>query len=261
MRHDRLAASVTMLSIAMIAAFAGIALPATAVAAPKVPALASLSAVVGVGSTGQGTLIVTGVLPTSVTLPAQMIVPIPAGLKPSWVGEIVGTDPAKDPTAKYTIASGKKYDTVTLEMRASRTGQVEFTRALPVVGGGTLYSLDLPILSQVGLATLSFRVPSGSQVASVSAGVTFQQGAGGTDLYSVTKTKPAVGKTVSGRLTVPSSGGTATGTAQPAAAAGSTGSSISQMVALLIAALVGFGVVTFIGYVRDRGLTGNSEES
>jgi hypothetical protein len=259
MRHHRLAASMTAISFAVIAVIGVVVLPAAAVAAPKIPALATVSSSVGLDSAGNGILIVSGTLPSKVSLPAKMVLAVPKGLTPSWIGEIVGTDPSKDPTAKYSVVPGKKYDTLTIDMVFSRKGQAEFSAPLKAVSGGTLYSLSLPILSRVGVADLSFRIPTGSKVASVAKGVTLSQSAGGIDLYSITKTSPRVGSTVSGSLTVVSS-------SKPAAAAAATtllqsstptgsagaGSSISQMIALLAAALAGFGVVTFVAYLKDR---------
>lgn len=252
MRHSRLVISATLLLVSMIAASP----PASAWAASTATPIASVSVIVGSGQGGQGTLIVTGTLPNSVTLPAKLTLPIPASSKPDWVGEIVGTDPSKDPTAKYVVDAGKKYDTITLEMTTSRTGQVEFTKALPVVDGSTLYAADLPIISRVGEATLSFQVPAGSKVASVSAGLALQQSASGTDIYSVTLSKPTIGKTLSASLTVPAPTGVAAA-AEPlrSSSTGSAGDTISRVIAVVAAALVGFGVVTAVGFLQDRKMT------
>ncbi|HEX9092897.1 MAG TPA: hypothetical protein VF902_02840, partial [Coriobacteriia bacterium] len=93
-----------LLSVALVVLT--LATPAVALAATKAPALKALSWVSGAQSDGSGIIIVTGQLPDSVPLPANIVIPVPSGAQLAWVGEIVGGDASKDPTATYSIVPG-----------------------------------------------------------------------------------------------------------------------------------------------------------
>jgi hypothetical protein len=260
MRHAPICAlRHTLVSMAALVALAvsGLAGPAAAWAATA-PVLASLRWVVGVGSqAGETVVIVTGTLPGSVKLPAKIVIPVPKDVTPAWVGEIVGTDSSKDPTAVYSTASGPKYDTMTITLKAARVGQAEYTIQSSGAGQVTDYSAQVPILGPVGSAAIEIRVPSGSVVTSLSPGVTLTGSSGGLDFYSLTKKAPRRGSTIQAALT-----GDPGATQQPGAASepgtpgaapvGSPLGAVTGMVGVLAAGLTGF--VGVLGYhrVRDR---------
>lgn len=249
----------TLAAMAALAALAvsSLAGPAAASAATA-PALASLRWVVGVGSrAGETVVMVTGTLPGSVKLPAKIVIPVPKDVTPGWVGEIVGSDPSKDPTAVYSTASGPKYDTMTITLKIARVGQAEYT--IPSSGAGqvTDYSTEVPILGPVGSAAIEIRVPSGSVVTSISPGVTLTGSSGGLDFYSLTKRAPGRGSTIRAALTADAEAAQQPGAAsepgtQGGAPVGSPLGAVTGMVVVLAAGLTGF--VGVLGYhrVRDR---------
>ena len=115
-----------LLAAVVVVVAAALAAPAAAVDAPKVPALKLLSWAAGSQSDGQGTLIVSGELPDSTSLPAKLVMPVPPGLTPAWVGEIVGSNPSQDPPATYTVSRGQGFDVLPVPLTSSRTGPVDF---------------------------------------------------------------------------------------------------------------------------------------
>lgn len=233
------AARSTLMAAMLVVVALAIA-PSVGKAAQAVPALQSLRA--GMGSTSQGgqpILSITGRLPDSVPLPATIVIPFPNGLTPSWVGEIAGADPSKDPTAKYAIKTGPQFSTMTITLTQNRTGQAEFGVQTSVANGGTQYAADLPILGKVGEVTIELRVPAGSAVTSLSPGVVLTTTSGGIDIYAITKKSPKVGSTFSAALLA--------GAAAPAAGSAPAGSaatgSLSELAAIpviALSALLGF---------------------
>lgn len=227
-------------------------LPSVALAATAFPTLKLLSATTGPSTGGGGTLSIRGELPDNVPLPAKVVVPIPQGATPVWVGAIAGTDPSKDPTATYTIQPGNGFDLVTIDLISSRVGQAEFTTTLPLKNGATQFVLVLPIPGKVSLATISFALPTGSKVASLTPGLALATTGGGRDLYSITATSPPSGTNLTGGLeaqiaaapAAPGSQAGAVTTATAGAASGSGSSTFLTPLWLLLYALA----ATFLGY-------------
>jgi hypothetical protein len=244
-------------ALAATFALAALVLPAAAAAATAAPALDSLRWVVGASSqTGEDVVIISGTLPGSVKLPARIVIPVPKGLTPGWVGEIVGSDPSKDPTAVYSTVPGPKYDTMTITLKQARVGQAEFTIPQAATGSVTSYSAEVPVLGPVGSATIEFRLPSGSVVITSSPGLTLGQSSGGVDFYSLTKKSPRRGSTVKAALTVdastapPSSGASGAGSVSGTPVGGPLGN-VAPIIVMLVAALAGFLGVFAYFRVRD----------
>ncbi len=169
--------------------------------AQDAPALASLSTVLAVHGAGQpDTLIVFAEAPQGTPLPAKISVAVPKGLKPDWVGEIVGTDPSKDPTAQYTVAAGKDFDIATLTLSRGLKGQLEFT--VPGQASGSTYTLNQPIIGPVGSASVAFQIPAGSTLSGQSQGLVKEGTSGDSDRYSKTVTKPKVGSKITASTAV-----------------------------------------------------------
>jgi hypothetical protein len=244
-------------ALAATFALAALVLPAAAAAATAAPALDSLRWVVGASSqTGEDVVIISGTLPGSVRLPARIVIPVPKGLTPGWVGEIVGSDPSKDPTAVYSTVPGPKYDTMTITLKQARVGQAEFTIPQAATGSVTSYSAEVPVLGPVGSATIEFRLPSGSVVITSSPGLTLGQSSGGVDFYSLTKKSPRRGSTVKAALTVDastaplSSGASGAGSVSGTPVGGPLGN-VAPIIVMLVAALAGFLGVFAYFRVRD----------
>ena len=227
-------------------------LPNVALAATPFPTLKGLTATTGPSTGGGGTLSIRGELPDNVPLPAKIVVPVPQGATPVWVGEIAGTDPSKDPTATYTIKPGNGFDLVTIDLVSSRVGQAEFTTTFPLKNGATQFVLTLPIPGKVSLATITFALPTGSKVASLTPGLALETSNGGRDLYSITATSPPSGTSLTGGLeaqiaAAPAASGSPAGVAATATAgaASSTGSSTFLTPLWLLAYAL---AATFLGY-------------
>ena len=224
-----------------------------AAAIPLVPPV-SVSSIVLVDTSGStDTLIVNGELPPQTPLPARLELPIPPGVKPNWVGEIVGSDPSKDPTAEYTTRTGQGYDVVTVTLKQSRKGQVEIGVTAPSRAAAAPYTASLPILSEVGSASIAFDIPTGSQVTSISAGLAKAGTSGNVERYELTQASPRVGSVLSGSLVVarPANTGVPQTAPQPtpggadAASTQSSGSPMSATDVFLWIMLVG-AVVFFL---------------
>jgi hypothetical protein len=226
-----------------------LATPASALAATRAPALRSLVWTAGTSSNGQRTVIVGAELPASTRLPATIVIPVPPGVTPEWVGEIVSTDPSKDPTATYTIEQADGYGIMTITVKTARLAQAEFFDAAPKPGTDVVFSASVPVLGAIEEATLAFEPPSGSTVTTASPGLV-KTAFGGGDSYAIVKKSPAVGSTLDGSLTA--NGGASTGAvaqsgqAAPAASGGSTSSlganPAATLVAALLVAVAGFGL-------------------
>lgn len=184
-----------------------------AFAAPSSAPLDALSMQVQSSSSA---ILISGRLASTVTLPATLRIPIPSGATPYWVGEIIGTDPSKDPKATYTVQKANGYDLVVFTIKQGRTGQVEMSMPAPVVGAPSTLSYSLPIVSKVGKATLSFSLPVGSTLSTSTPGLVGGVGASGEPLFTKTVQNPKIGSVIKESLSYSAAGvtgGTASGSA------------------------------------------------
>ncbi len=92
------------------------------------------------GDTGTAQVIVNVVLTPAVSLPATVSVPLPAGAQILWAGEILGGDPAADPSREYTIVPAAGGQIVRFRMEQVRVAQVEAALAPPEVTGGAVHA-------------------------------------------------------------------------------------------------------------------------
>jgi hypothetical protein len=259
--------TIRMVLLSILVAALAMGIPGVALAASAAPVLKSLVSIAASRADGQGSLIIAGELPDSAVLPAEVVIPIPKGANIAWVGEIVGSDPSRDPTATYSIARGKAYDIMTITVRKARIGQAELLVPLNASGGALLHSQSLPILGPVGVATLSFNVPSGTKIASASPSLVRAASAAG-DRYSLTRKSPRRGTTLAASISVQSGapGGAAASQTPPGAgfqtsptSGGATGSSgagpgsgVNPIVAMALAAVIGFASVAVWRYGSEN---------
>ena len=134
------------------------------------------------GQSGQPTLLVFGQLPTGATLPANVSLAVPAGGKVGWAGEILGGDPSKDPSVKYTVKTGKAYDLVGFTLTTSRNAQVEVSVPKAFVAKGASTQATIDVVAPFGMpsSTLLIQLPTGATVTSKAAGATVVTDATGT---------------------------------------------------------------------------------
>ena len=69
--------------------------------------------------------IVNALLDPQDALPAEIQIPVPAGATVLWAGEVLGGDPADDPTSTYTVERVDDMDVYTMTLTQSYTGQME----------------------------------------------------------------------------------------------------------------------------------------
>ena len=81
-------------------------------------------------SAGQAAVIVAVQLPPDVKLPAMVRIPVPQGGVPTWVGEILGGDPAADPPREYRTAEGTGGQVLEMTLESTRSAQAEFTAVI-----------------------------------------------------------------------------------------------------------------------------------
>ncbi|PKQ37116.1 MAG: hypothetical protein CVT59_09365 [Actinobacteria bacterium HGW-Actinobacteria-1] len=115
-----------------------------------------------VGLSGRMDLIVNVILSPDTKLPATVRVPLPAGATVLWSGEILGGDPADDPSREATLTAigGAQYAEFTLEK--VRVAQVEAELNPAVVNGTKVEgALDWVNVTDAGTYTFSVRIEPG----------------------------------------------------------------------------------------------------
>lgn len=115
----------------------------------------------GLGSPTGPVLIVRGTLDSSVSLPTVAELPVPCGVKLSWVGEVRGGNPMNDPVASFEARSAKDCDVLGIDTQHSRTVQAEMEPPdgwLTVGPEGTLVTMEWTALKPVDHVRLAFKV-------------------------------------------------------------------------------------------------------
>jgi hypothetical protein len=77
------------------------------------------------GEQGNGFLLVNGVLPEDVSLPATLTLPVPDGASIWWAGELSGTGAESDIEREYVVADGEGGLTVSFSLETTHTGQYD----------------------------------------------------------------------------------------------------------------------------------------
>lgn len=203
-------------------------------------------------------VIVSADLPADAKLPFTVRLPMPAGIKVTWCGEVFGGDPSQDTEAPYTIGDGQGGKVLVVTATKARRVQYEGTLTSPVQTGERFET----VLEWVQSA------PSGDQHFAVKAAATAgdmriepafqgtpQQNAQGERLYSLPTQKLSVGSpfkvTVSWKTVLPGSVGTG---ATP------RGGASDVVLFVLIGALVVAIVALVVVASRQRRATAGADE-
>jgi hypothetical protein len=205
------AATIRAASLGLAAVLFTLVLASTAAAAPA--QWASLQVRLIQGQNGSPVTIVSGKLPSSVKLPATGLLSVPSGIQPSWVGQILGGDVAKDPTATYTTTSKSGYDELALTLTQAPEGQVEYADQAALTKSGQTSQVNLKWTSPVNMDRVTFlvEIPQGAKVTSAG-GAALDPSTGG-GFYSKTFSGVKAGKPLS--LSLAYTGGTSPNAAQP----------------------------------------------
>ena len=244
-----------------------IAAPSAALAAPA--RVQTLVTSVDDGGPGvEGVLVVSAELAKGTKLPTSVDIPVPRGAKLTWVGEILGGDVSGDPEAKYTVKPGKDGDILTVSLTKSLTGQAE--AAVPALAGTAdgrrSTSATLPIPYAVGEAVIVLRAPADAKSLKYSAGLSPSEGPKGFSYFTLRRTAPKPGTSLSATVsytggTFPAGGGPAGGSPEATPGSGATAGGADGMVGLWVIGGV-IAVVAIIAVMRRRrpGDTAADEE-
>ena len=209
-----------------------------------------------------GTLVVVTALtiPGTTKLPVTVRVPVPAGAQIQWAGEILGGDPAADPTRVYKVKkspAGGQY----AEFTAETTRVVQVDSYLPVLktdGANTSATFDWIQSVNAPSETFSMRVPKGATnvVLTPKPSGAPETNAAGETLYSGDTLQLAAGSTT------PVSIAYATGAAPVGAtAAGGTGQSLLYFAFALLVVVAGVLVVIVVKQQKPGGSSVSEDAS
>lgn len=135
---------------------------------------------------GRAIMLVSGTLPETTALPAEVALSVPAGSQVQWAGEILGGPVDKDPSVQYKTITNNGVDTYTFTLAKSRTGQLEvLPQALvTATADGFQSNLSWTAGSAVRELRLNFRVPQTAKIVTPAAGAAVQPGPTGYSYYS-----------------------------------------------------------------------------
>jgi hypothetical protein len=204
----------------------------------------------------QPLLLISGELPASTQLPAEVVIPIPTKSRIQWAGEILGGPTNQDPQAQPRVESKAGYDLAIFTLTKARTGQVEVPvpDVAKVAGGTRDLSLSWISAAAVPDVKVAVRIAQTSKVTKPPAGATRTAGADGTVQYARTFSSVKPGQKLSMQLAytpgaAPPSGATPQQTPQtPGVLTGSAPRSAAPQAWMLyaIATVVVAGVYFFL---------------
>lgn len=189
-------------------------------------------------------LMISGKLPDSTALPATVALSVPAGAEVQWVGEVLGGDPAADPTATPTKTTSGGYDIYTFTVTKARIAQIEAIVPPVVTTSNGVYDVNF---SQAAFAdtpeySVAIQIPQAAQLSETPTGTaSIAPGPTGFRYYQQSFANVKTGDPIGVAFSYTLAAGATTGTAAPAAAGGS-----DMLVPILlvgIALLVGAALV------------------
>ncbi len=200
--------------VALVSVLAWTSTPATLVAAPvgweRVDVLLDTT-----NESFDAVTLVTGTLPESVPLPAEVALMVPAGTEILWAGEILGGALEDDPEATYQIIPGSGvFDTVLFELTRSRIGQIEFDAPGKISRTGDEVSASVAWRTPGAAPTvrLGITVLTAARVTTSTPGVVASPGPSGKTYHVLELTDVAAGRDVGMRVSfVPPTGTGASG--------------------------------------------------
>jgi hypothetical protein len=130
-------------------------------------------------------LLVSGELPPSTKLPAQLELTLPSGSELQWAGEILGGESLGDPEAKYTVRKQGDHSVYTLTLTKSRTGQIEaiYPGGYSAQGGQLAASIAWIPSQDVPEVRVAVSVPQGANILSPIEGAQLSPPQGGGVFY------------------------------------------------------------------------------
>jgi hypothetical protein len=134
---------------------------------------------------GGAVVIVTGQLPESTSLPAEVKLAVPEGARLQWAGEILGGPPENDPKASTRSTVEASMTVYSLRLAKSRIGQIEAVLPTAVAYDGSRYAVALAWTAPEDIPEVNVmvRVPQGSQIVTPMDGARMVTGDSGYSYY------------------------------------------------------------------------------
>lgn len=125
------------------------------------------------GDVNGALMIVSALVDPQLQLPVTISVPAPRGSTLLWAGEILGGDPAQDPSRTPTVEQVGEMDVYTFTVEQSHTAQLELQLPAPSVSGPTVSaSVDWTNPGDAVLVTGAVIVEAGAQDVTTEPGLT-----------------------------------------------------------------------------------------
>jgi hypothetical protein len=141
---------------------------------------------------GHSVIIITGVLPESTRLPAQVQLTAPSGSPLMWAGEILGTGIENDVRTEPKKTDGDGHDVYTFTLTKSRVGQIEVEPASITRFDGQTYATVLKWTppSDLSQVRVSARIPVAAKITQGTPGAEIFTGDAQGNYYSKTFAEP-----------------------------------------------------------------------
>lgn len=221
--------------------------------APVVPAALDVQLILD-GEPGQVVGITGFVIAPAVKLPAMVRVPLPAGSRVTWAGEILSQTGQNDTQRPYRVVRGVGGDVLEMTVEVSHNGQIE-TVAAPLTQNGRRISAKYQWVQSATAASEQFgiRFPPNASAekmspAAASAPATNQAGE---TLYPLPKVKLALGESYP--ITISYTASPEVPAAQsPAAASSQQVGSVGAVLPWLFAGLVVAAIALAVAFSAQR---------
>ncbi len=243
-----------LFALVALACAVSLALPAAAVATP----LSKLDVTLLTQSQGAGEplMLIAGEIAEDVTLPAEIVLPVPEGATIEWSGEILGGDAQEDPSVEGRLEQRDGTNVVVFTLTQSRIGQAEVSFPGAVTAGDQAFTAAYDMAAPVAVESARYAIalPPGGQPTSLPEGVLSAPGPQNYTYFylEAPDVNPGDPITFSMQFTqsaapVPTDGGTG----QPA-----SGEVPTLLIVLIAAALAGAVLVVLAARSRSRGAAG-----
>lgn len=179
-------------------------------------------------------LLVSGTLPETAKLPAEVELAVPKGAQFQWAGEILGGPASQDPSVKYTVSEKNGMDVYSFTLAKAKIGQIEVLLPGSVNIAETGYSaaLDYTATAEMPQVNVSVRLPQGTQITTPADGASTIPGPTGFSYYQKTFKGVAAGDALNLSFGYQPPAAGATG---GPATAGATGSGNTVALVLIVA--------------------------
>lgn len=189
-------------------------------------------------------LIVSGTLPESTQLPAQVSLAVPTGAELLWVGEILGGPVSEDPSVQAAKTTEDGLDIYSFSLSKSRIGQLEVTVAPPAAEGTAVSpAIALTAHQDVPEVRVGVRVPQGSTVVQGQTGAEMSPGPQGYSYYAMTVNDVKQGDPIELAFTYSAPAQAPAQTPTQSGASETTSSVVVPIVLLLVVVAVGAALV------------------